>query len=181
MRAKDLSAAVVFAGLYAAGVIALPGISFVIIQVRISDALLPMAMVFGLPAVFGITVGTFIANMFSPFGIVDLLGGTLTNLIATYLAWKMARNFAFTGTWFFAAFVQVLIITFIVGTYLYVLLPPEEMAAIAESFAVIGLRTHPVVYAWLGLFLGSVVAVLVIGYPLAKAVARYLRVESRYV
>ncbi|MEM4284306.1 MAG: QueT transporter family protein, partial [Candidatus Caldarchaeum sp.] len=88
MKSRDLAAAIVFAGLYAAGVIALPGISFEIIQVRVSDALLPLAIVFGMPAVVGITVGTFIANLFSPFGPVDLLGGTLTNLVATYVGWK---------------------------------------------------------------------------------------------
>ncbi|MEM1943681.1 MAG: QueT transporter family protein [Candidatus Caldarchaeum sp.] len=174
MRARDLSAAVVFAGLYAAGVIALPGISFEIIQVRVSDALLPMSMVFGLPAVVGLTIGTFVANMFSPFGVVDLLGGTLTNLVATYMAWKMARNFVFKGAWPFIAFLQVLLVALVVGSYLYVLIgvPPTELF----GFVVPG-----IVFSWLGVFTGSVVSILLIGYPAAKAVARYLRAELRYV
>ncbi|MEM2556113.1 MAG: QueT transporter family protein [Candidatus Caldarchaeum sp.] len=174
MRARDLSAAVVFAGLYAAGVIALPGISFEIIQVRVSDALLPMAMVFGLPAVFGVTVGTFVANMFSPFGPVDLLGGTLTNLVATYMAWKMARNFVFKGSWLVISVLQALVITFVVGSYLYVLIgvPPTP---------VLGFVVPGIVFSWLGILIGSLVAVVAVGYPVAKAVARYLMAEARYV
>jgi uncharacterized membrane protein len=123
MRGRDLAASVVFAALYAGGVIVLPGLSFEIVQVRVSDALLPLAMVFGLPAVFGVTVGTFLANMLSPFGLVDLLGGTLTNLVATYMAWKMARNFSFRGAWLTIAIFQALVVTFIVGTYLYAIEP----------------------------------------------------------
>jgi len=174
MRTRDLSVVIVFAGLYSAGVIALPGISFEIIQVRISDALLPMSMVFGLPAVLGVTVGTFIANMFSPFGPVDLLGGTLTNLVATYMAWKMARNFSFNGAWFFIAVLQALVVTFIVGSYLYVLIgvPPTE---------IFGFTVPGIVYSWLGVLAGSLIAIVAVGYPVAKAVARYLAVESRYV
>ncbi|MDW7977200.1 MAG: QueT transporter family protein [Candidatus Caldarchaeum sp.] len=174
MKARDLSAAVVFAGLYAAGVIALPGLSFEIIQVRISDALLPLSMVFGMSAVVGVTVGTFVANMFSPFGPVDLLGGTLTNLVATYMAWKMARNFVSRGSWLFISFFQVLLVTFIVGSYLYVL-------AGSPTAEVFGFQVHGIVFSWLGVFAGSVVAIVLVGYPVAKAVARYLVAESRYV
>ncbi|MCS6784754.1 MAG: QueT transporter family protein [Candidatus Caldarchaeum sp.] len=174
MKSRDLAAAVVFAGLYAAGVIALPALSFEIIQVRISDALLPMALVFGLPSVIGITIGTFIANLFSPFGIVDLLGGTLTNLVATYLGWKMGRNFVFKGSWLFVAIFQALLVTFVVGSYLYVLIgvPPTEF---------FGVTVPGIVFAWLGVLGGSVVSIVVVGYPLTKAVAKYLVTESRYV
>ncbi|MEM2033268.1 MAG: QueT transporter family protein [Candidatus Caldarchaeum sp.] len=174
MKSRDLAAAIVFAGLYAAGVIALPGISFEIIQVRVSDALLPLAIVFGMPAVVGITVGTFIANLFSPFGPVDLLGGTLTNLVATYVGWKMARNFVFRGSWMFVAVFQTLLVTFIVGSYLYVLIgvPPTPVA---------GVVVPGIVFSWLGVLGGSVISILVIGYPLTKAVARYLVAEARYV
>ncbi|MEM4560732.1 MAG: QueT transporter family protein, partial [Candidatus Caldarchaeum sp.] len=112
--------------------------------------------------------------MFSPFGVVDLLGGTLTNLVATYMAWKMARNFVFKGAWPFIAFLQVLLVTFVVGSYLYVLIgvPPTQLF----GFVVPG-----IVFSWLGVFTGSVVSILLIGYPAAKAVARYLRAEPRYV
>ena len=170
MGVKDLSAAVIFAALYAAGVIALPGISFEIVQVRVSDALLPLAMVFGLPTVFGVTVGTFIANMFSPFGPVDLLGGTLTNLIATYMAWKMARNFTFKGAWLTVAILQALVVTFIVGTYLYAIAP-------IPSGEVLGFTVPGIVAWWTGVLTGSFISIVLIGYPVAKGVSRYLEAE----
>lgn len=171
MRTRDLAVAVLLAALYAGGVIALPGLSFEVAQVRFSDALLPLSMVFGMPAVVGVTVGTFIANIFSPFGVVDLFGGTLTNLVATYLAWKMARNFNFRGRWLFAAFIQVLLITFIVGTYIqaFVNIPATPL---------LGFMVPGIVFSWLGVLIGSVISILVIGYPVAKAAARYLMRES---
>ncbi len=174
MKTRDLSVAVVFAGLYAAGVMALPGISFELFQVRIADALLPMVMVFGLPAVFGITVGTFIANMLSPFGLVDILGGTLTNFVATYMALKMVRNFSFKGAWIAACVFQTLVVTFIVGSYLYVLIgvPPVP---------VLGFVVPGIVVSWIGVLIGSVISIILVGYPAAKAVNRYLVAESRYV
>jgi uncharacterized membrane protein len=170
MRTWEAAVSVLLAALYAGGVIALPGLSFEVTQVRFSDALLPLSMVFGMPAVVGLTVGTFIANIFSPFGVVDLLGGTLTNLIATYLAWKMSRNFNFRGRWLFSAFIQVLLITFIVGTYIQVFVKIPDTA-------ILGVRLPGIVFSWLGVFIGSVISIMVIGYPVAKAVARYVKRE----
>jgi uncharacterized membrane protein len=170
MRGRDLASSVVFAALYAGGVIVLPGLSFEIVQVRVSDALLPLAMVFGLPAVFGVTVGTFLANMFSPFGPVDLLGGTLTNLVATYMAWKMARNFSFRGAWLTIAIFQALVVTFIVGTYLYAIAP-------IPSGEVLGFTVPGIVAWWAGVLFGSLISIVVIGYPVAKGVSRYMEAE----
>ncbi len=170
MRTREAAVSVLLAALYAGGVIALPGLSFEVTQVRFSDALLPLSMVFGMPAVVGLTVGTFIANIFSPFGVVDLLGGTLTNLIATYLAWKMVKNFTFRGRWLFSAAVQVLLITFIVGTYI------QAFVRIPDT-SIMGFTIPGIAFSWFGVFVGSVISVIVIGYPVAKAVARYVRRE----
>ncbi|MEM1945192.1 MAG: QueT transporter family protein [Nitrososphaerota archaeon] len=170
MRTRDLAVSVLLAALYAGGVIALPGLSFQVAQVRVSDALLPLSMVFGMPAVVGLTVGTFVANIFSPFGAVDLLGGTLTNLVATYLAWKMARNFNFRGRWLFAAAFQVLLITFVVGTYI------QAFVNIPET-PLLGFRVPGIVFSWLGVLTGSIISIMVIGYPVAKAAAKYLSRE----
>ena len=170
MRTREVAVSILLAALYAGGVIALPGLSFEVMQVRFSDALLPLSMVFGMPAVVGLTVGTFIANIFSPFGVVDLLGGTLTNLIATYLAWKMVRNFNFRGRWLFSAFIQVLLITFIVGTYI------QAFVKIPET-PILGFRLPGIVFNWLGVLTGSIISIIVIGYPVSKSVARYVRRE----
>ena len=74
--------AAVFAALYAVGVVFWP-ISFQVFQVRVADALLPLAMLFGWPAILGLSLGAFVANIFGGLGPVDMIGGTLDNLNGT--------------------------------------------------------------------------------------------------
>ncbi|HYB67202.1 MAG TPA: QueT transporter family protein, partial [Candidatus Acidoferrales bacterium] len=73
----------VFAALYAVAVVFLAPISFQIFQVRLADALLPLAILFGWPAVLGLALGAFVANFFGGLGPIDIIGGAIANLIAT--------------------------------------------------------------------------------------------------
>jgi uncharacterized membrane protein len=82
----------VFAALYAVGVVLLAPISFQVFQVRIADALLPLSILFGWPAILGLTLGAFVANLFGGLGPVDVVGGTLANLLARYIAWRITLN-----------------------------------------------------------------------------------------
>ncbi len=81
-----------FAAVYAVGVYLLTPISFLPFQVRVADALLPLAILFGWPAIIGLSIGAFVANFFGPLGVVDIVGGALANFIATFLAWRISRN-----------------------------------------------------------------------------------------
>jgi len=134
----------VFAALYAVGVVFLAPISFQIFQVRVADALLPLSMLFGWPAVLGLSIGAFVANFFGGLGPVDMVGGALANLIATFLAWKLVRHR--TRPWYLlGAAVEIATVTIIVGTYLSYLLG------------------FPILVAWTGVLLGSLVAIGIIG------------------
>ena len=134
----------VFAAIYAVGVVFLAPISFQVFQVRIADALLPLAMIFGWPAVLGLSIGAFVANFFGGLGPIDIVGGSLANLIAAYVAWKLAKRNQKSRV-FLGIGLEIVIITLIVGTYLsYLLALPLE----------VGL---------LGVFLGSVVAIGILG------------------
>ena len=62
MDSKQIALISIFAALYAIGVISLAPFSYGLVQVRIADALLPLSIVFGMPAVIGLSLGTFIAN-----------------------------------------------------------------------------------------------------------------------
>ena len=73
MKVKSLALAVPFAAIYVALCLGLAPISYMDIQVRVADALYPLIGLFGWPALFGLVVGHFIANMFSPLGLIDLL------------------------------------------------------------------------------------------------------------
>lgn len=155
MQSENSTAAAftaVFAALYAVGVVVLAPISFQVFQVRVADALLPLSILFGWPAILGLALGAFVANLFGALGPVDIVGGTLANLLAGYVAWRIALN---RGRWWvlLAVGLQVLIVALIVGTYLSYL------------FAI------PLQIGWLGVMLGSIVAIGFLGSLLLFALS----------
>lgn len=153
LNAKKIAVMTIFAALYAVGVIVLAPISFSIVQVRVADALLPLSMIFGLPSALGFGLGCVVSNVYGGLGVIDIVGGTAANLVACTLAWYIGRNGQvvkrLTGTIAIA-----IAVTLIVGGYLALL------------FQV------PVEVSFLGVFLGEVIAVIAIGFPLQEAVRR---------
>ncbi len=134
----------VFAALYAVGVYFLAPVSFQIFQVRVADALLPLAMLFGWPVVVGLSIGAFVANFFGGLGPVDMFGGALANFLATFAAWQIARHK--TKPWaMIGVAVEILIVTLVVGSYLSYLLG------------------FPLEAGLLGVLLGSIIAIGVLG------------------
>jgi len=160
LNAKKLAVMAIFAALYAVGVIVLAPISFGVVQVRIADALLPLSMIFGLPSALGFGLGCVVSNVYGGLGVIDIIGGTAANLVACTLAWYIGRNGhvakRFTGTIAIAA-----AITLIVGGYLSLI------------FQV------PVEISILGVFVGEVIAVIAIGFPLQEAIRR-IRIFRSY-
>jgi uncharacterized membrane protein len=142
----------VFAALYAIGVVFLAPISFQVFQVRVADALLPLSMVFGWPAVLGLSIGAFVANFFGGLGSIDMVGGALANFIATLLAWKLAARRS--KPWFIVgAAAEIIVVTLIVGSYLSYLF---------------GL---PIQVGLAGVLLGSIVAIGILGSLLLFALS----------
>ena len=157
---KDIALAAVLAALYAAYVFYFAVTSFGPLQVRVVDALLPLSILLGFPAVAGVTLGCLIGNWLgSPFGIVDIVGGPVANFVAATLAWAVTRR-KFRGGWLLAISLEIAVVTLVVGSYLVALASP------------------PGVPPWVGWveFLGSeVVAIGVLGYPLLRALERTTR------
>lgn len=150
---KKISLMIIFAVLYAVGVIALAPISFSIFQVRVADALLALSIILGWPAIVGISLGTIISNFFGGLGVIDVIGGTAANFIATLLAWKIGKK-TVKGSWVFALITEIFVVTIVVGTYLsYLFHMPIE----------IGL---------LGVLIGSIIAIGILGYVLLTALTR---------
>jgi uncharacterized membrane protein len=144
--------AAVMAALYAIGVVVLGPISFQVFQVRVADALLPLAMLFGWPAILGLSLGAAVANLFGGLGPIDIVGGGLANLIAGYVAWRISLNRG--KPWLLLGVAsQVVIVTVIVGSYLSYL------------FGV------PLEVGLLGVLLGSIVAIGVLGSLLLLALS----------
>ena len=63
MKLGDFGIFVVFAAAYAAGTLGLPQISFMAYQIRIGEMPSAFVAIFGMPAVVGLTLGQFIANL----------------------------------------------------------------------------------------------------------------------
>jgi uncharacterized membrane protein len=150
---KEITATAIFAALYATAVVALMPISFSIFQIRVADALLPLAIMFGWPTITGVTLGTIIANFFGGLGMIDVLGGSAANFAATLLAWRIGRM-QIRGSWVYAIAMEVVTVTLIVGWYLSYLL------------------NLPLAMGFSGILLGSVIAIGVLGYILLKTISR---------
>lgn len=153
MDVKKITLASVLASSYAVGVILLAPISFSLFQVRLADALIPLSIIFGWPAVFGVTLGNIAANIYGGFGYIDIIGGSIANFIAAFVGWKISSR-RFAGSWFTATIAQNMIVSSIVGFYLAVL------------FSV------PLEVGFLGVLLGSMISMNVIGYVLVLAIKK---------
>jgi uncharacterized membrane protein len=148
----DVTLTVVFAAIYAIGVVFLAPISFQLFQVRVADALLPLAILFGWPAILGFSVGAFVANVFGPLGAIDMFGGAIANFLATFVAWRVAKQRK--RAWVFVGIgLEIVIVTLIVGSYLSYLFG------------------MPLAVGLLGILLGSIIAIGIVGSFLFLAIS----------
>ncbi len=114
-RAAFLAQAGVIAAAYAAltYVCALWGLAYGEVQFRFSEALTILPL-FTPAAIPGLTLGCFIANIGSPFGIIDMLLGTLATLLAA-IAVYLVRNVRWKNINFLAPIFPVLSNAIIIG------------------------------------------------------------------
>ena len=153
IRTKNLAVIAIYAALYAALVVVLGGYSYGPIQVRIADSLVAAVPLLGLPGVLGHTLGVFIGNIFSTAGPIDLLNTipSFAMSFVVYYVYKRTKNdYTVIGTCI--AYSVVLGIT--VGwmlSYLYSLPLLPTIAYVA---------------------IGNVIASVLIGWPLFKALKK---------
>ncbi len=165
-RSRNLALAAVFGALYAALVIGFAPISNLPIQVRIADALMPLAILFGWPAILGLGIGTVVGNFaadsitgFPSASIgLDIVGGSLVNLLAGFLAWKIgSRNWRIRNwnvSWFTATLVETALISVVVGGYLSIVF------SISLALSI------------LGILVGEVIAINIGGFVLLNIIGR---------
>ncbi len=161
-RVRLLASIAMFAAVYAAGVVALAPISFHIYQVRVADALLALSTIMGLPVILGTTLGCIIANVYCGYGIIDVVGGSLANLLAASIGFIIAKR-KFRGSLLIALLAETLIISGIVGSYLAIL------------FDV------PIEIGFLGILIGSIIAINMLGYCLVKVLEGRMDALLKYV
>ena len=111
--------AAIYAGLtYFAAVL---NVAYGGIQFRFSEALTILAA-FSPAAIPGLTVGCFLGNITSPYGIVDIVCGTLATLIAAILSYK-TRNIKFKDLPLLSAIFPVIANAIIVGLEITLFMP----------------------------------------------------------
>ncbi|MCI5837222.1 MAG: QueT transporter family protein [Veillonellaceae bacterium] len=150
MNTRTLVINALIAAVYAALTIALAPLSYGPIQVRLSECMTLLAFA-DRRRVAGLTVGCLLANLASPFGLVDIVIGTLATCIAVY-------GMRYTKNIFVAALLPVASNGIIIALELAYLgeLPPE-----LSLFAMMAYIAA-----------GELVSTVIIGIPLLRLALR---------
>jgi uncharacterized membrane protein len=110
-------------------------------------------MIFGIPSAIGLSLGCIVSNLYGGFGVVDVIGGTIANFVACTLAWYVARKSGFRRR-LIGSIIQTTTITLIVGGYLWIILEV------------------PIEYSIAGVFVGSVIAINILGFTVQEIIRR---------
>lgn len=150
MRTKYLAEASVIAAIYAVLTIVLAPISYGAVQVRISEALTVLPF-FTPAAVPGLFVGCIAANLLSPYGLPDLIFGSLATLIGAAGSYMLRKKPALVP------------------------LPP-----VISNGIIVGVMLYYVYEVPVPLFVqmlyvaaGEMIACYAVGYPLMKYLNKY--------
>ena len=151
-RTKFLTQGAMIATLYVVLVEAFKPISYGIMQIRVAEALTVLPF-FTPAAIPGLTLGVLISNIIGPYGLLDIVVGTLATLIAAYLSYKMPKKAL-------VPIPPILVNALLVGGMLYYLFlgSADEMSLLP-------------IMAWVAA--GQLVACYGLGYPLMMVLEKY--------
>lgn len=111
--------AALYAGLtYVASIL---NLAYGSVQFRFSEALTILAAI-SPAAIPGLTVGCFLGNITSPYGIIDIICGTLATLISSIFSYK-TRNIKIKDLPLLSAFFPVISNAIIVGIEITIFMP----------------------------------------------------------
>jgi len=149
-------------------------ISFGPFQVRISEALVVLPFLFP-EAIAGVTLGCFVSNIFSPFGLIDMIFGTFLTFFAALLTWLIGKKFRKK---FLAPVPPILLNAFGVSLYVIVLagLSPLELSELKGIDSFLFVFKHFSLMPYLGgvltIGLGEALATYALGVPLLYTLER---------
>jgi len=152
MKARDVSITAVFGALYASITIVFAPISFLQYQVRLSEALKPMGVsIFGYPAIIGLLIGQFIANFWSPLGFIDLLSPIFAGIGLSFMYLLRKKSL-------------------LLGCILYCISISLWVAYMLQLIFQV-----PIIVGFTLVMVGEVISVILIGYPIKKAMDRLIK------
>jgi len=158
MDTKEISLAAIIAAIYASLVILMAPISFGPIQMRLADCLIPLAALFGMPAIFGLGLGAFIAKAYWFLSPIDIVLGSIANIIAGYIMFKLKKRE------FLGCVLASLVVGVIVGGYLWLFFPPPD---------IFGLNLPVWLAMIVSITLSSLITIAGIGYILLGILKKY--------
>ncbi len=137
------------------------------IQVRFAEALVPLAALSPFAAA-GLVVGCFITNLFSPFGLVDIIFGTLGTVVSVSLGY-LFRN--------------IRVLKFPVVSAMWCVVANAAILGPVLCYMELG-KIEPLLATIIGaqIAIGQIVACTLLGYPVFRAVDRMnvFNVDNRY-
>ena len=157
MKTNEIALTVVFSSLYAVLVMVLAPISFGPVQLRIADCLIPLAALFGWPAIVGVTAGCFIGNAYFWLGPHDVILGPIANLVAAIIIFMLRKKS------FMACVVGSLPIGVIVGSYLWIF-----YGFTADIF---GLQMAPMAAMIISVTVSTFIVMTGIGYTILRTLS----------
>lgn len=151
-KTKFLTQAAMIAAIYVVLVEVFKPFSYGIMQVRIAEVLTVLPY-FTPAAVPGLTVGVIISNIIGPYGVLDIVVGSLATLIAAYFTYKMRKKIL-------APLPPIVVNAIIIGLMLYYIFlgSPDE----APLLAIMG---------WVAL--GQTIVCYGLGYPFMLILDKY--------
>ena len=155
---RGLALTAIIAAMYAVVTIFAPIPQYQAVQVRFADALSILAFFFGPVGVAGMTLGCFVANVLSPYGVLDMVIGTLSTLVETiivaYIGYKTPKEH----------FKRNLVSAQIIGSVIV-------GAFIAYLLNFYGI---PLEFGFVTVTIGELISKIAIGVPLAYGLRRTL-------
>ncbi len=138
-RTQSIAMMAIMSAVYAAVTIVLAPISYYGVQFRVADILLPFPFILGWPMAAALFIGGFVANIFGGLGVIDIILGSLLNLVAGILVMNRKTCPHLILAWLY----PTVIIGLGVPAYLqflfftpYILLMPEILASTAIICAI---------------------------------------------
>ena len=150
----------IIAALYAVLTLSFPNLSYGVLQFRASE-ILTLTAFFNKEYIWGLTIGCFIANIFSPYAALDIVIGTFASFLAAYLMSK-SRNI-------WVASIIPAISNILVGVQLYLISASEFGFFLTTSY----------------IMLSEIIIVTLIGVPIFKiliknkSIVNYLELNKR--
>jgi len=156
---RKIAFAGVIAALYAALTFAIIPLAYTPAQLRIAEVLCILPFFFPI-AVPGLFIGCIIANLLSPYGLLDVIAGSFASLLAatcTMQIGKMSRNRESIPVKAFACFPPVIFNAVIIGALIaFYMVGVSDFEVFLIAFVSNGL--------WVGL--GQLIVLYVLGLPL---------------